>query len=129
MQTFGEEAQSRKQELKRKATRAELAFGEILKSLRIPYAFQKLVFTENRYFILDFVIHMTPKLVVEIDGDSHLGRAGYDATRTKLVLRTKVYNGFRVLRIRNEQVFTGEAAEIIAAEYPRQAQRWWKIAA
>ncbi len=47
----------------------------------------------------DFVVR-TPKLVVELDGDSHAGRERYDAHRTK-ILEAK---GYRVLRFSNADV-------------------------
>ena len=52
-------------------------------------------------FIGDFVARM-PKLVIELDGDSHGGREGYDANRTR-ILQAK---GYRVLRFSNADVMS-----------------------
>jgi very-short-patch-repair endonuclease len=52
-------------------------------------------------FIVDFAAN-NPKLVVELDGDSHAGQEGYDARRT-LVLEAE---GYQVIRFTNADVMT-----------------------
>jgi very-short-patch-repair endonuclease len=50
-------------------------------------------------FIADFYCHRS-RLAIELDGDSHEGRAEYDAERTAVFARL----GIRVLRIGNDDV-------------------------
>jgi len=50
-------------------------------------------------FIADFAC-LSPKLVIELDGEIHDGRWDLDAERAKLLRGL----GFRILRIRNEEV-------------------------
>ena len=52
-------------------------------------------------FIADFAAN-DPKLVIEIDGDSHAGREEYDAARTRF-LEAK---GYMVIRFTNHDVMT-----------------------
>lgn len=50
-------------------------------------------------FVVDFYCHEA-RLVIELDGDSHTGRATYDAERTTILERFEV----RILRIGNDDV-------------------------
>lgn len=50
-------------------------------------------------FIADFASN-DPKLVIEIDGDTHARREGYDAERTHLLKQ----QGYRVIRFSNSDV-------------------------
>ena len=50
-------------------------------------------------FVVDFFCHQN-KLVIELDGRSHDGRAAYDNARGQYLVR----EGFRVLRIDNDDV-------------------------
>jgi len=52
-------------------------------------------------FIADFAAN-NPKLVIEIDGDTHAMQARYDARRTALLEN----QGYRVLRFSNSDVMT-----------------------
>jgi very-short-patch-repair endonuclease len=67
------------------------------------------------HFIADFAAN-DPKLVVEIDGDSHAGREEYDSARTRF-LEAK---GYTVIRFTNSDVMTnlegvlGRLIEVIA---------------
>ena len=54
---------------------------------------------EQRRCIVDFAAN-DPKLVVELDGDTHAGREAYDAARTRF-LESK---GYRVVRYTNVEV-------------------------
>jgi very-short-patch-repair endonuclease len=109
----------RKNRLKKIPTAAELKFRELLKHYNIPHSFQKLVFTANRYYILDFASPMIPRTIFEIDGSAHDGREYYDKEREINVLKTKTYKNYSFLRLRNEQVFNGEAENVIRRRYPR----------
>jgi very-short-patch-repair endonuclease len=51
-------------------------------------------------FVVDFFCAMA-KLVIEVDGDSHVAQAGYDAARTQWLNEQKRY---RVLRFSNDEV-------------------------
>jgi very-short-patch-repair endonuclease len=50
-------------------------------------------------YIIDFYCHES-RLAIELDGDSHAGRASYDADRTAALNKA----GVRVLRIANDDV-------------------------
>ena len=52
-------------------------------------------------YIADFAAN-EPKLVVEIDGDTHAGNENYDARRTETLRR----EGYRVVRFTNDDVMT-----------------------
>lgn len=52
-------------------------------------------------YIVDFAAN-APKLVIELDGDSHAGNAGYDAARTQFLER----QGYTVIRFTNGEVMT-----------------------
>lgn len=52
-------------------------------------------------FIVDFAAN-DPKLVIEIDGDSHSAQAQYDAARTRFLEQ----HGYAVLRFTNADVMT-----------------------
>lgn len=120
-------AYQRKGALKSKPTAAEAMFRKLLLNLRISFQFQRLVFTEHRYFILDFVTYTKPKIIFELDGSAHDGREAYDAERTRLLGVTKQMERWKVVRIKNQQVFNGEAIEILRQYYPRNFRRWWPV--
>jgi very-short-patch-repair endonuclease len=50
-------------------------------------------------FVVDFYCHEA-RLAIELDGDSHAGRAAYDAQRTAALARS----GIRVARVANDDV-------------------------
>src|SRR5690242_799932 len=121
------QATERKRALKRKPTKAELAFRKLLQDMRINHQFQKLVFTARRYFIMDFVIKMGPNqphFIIEIDGEIHDRQRDYDALRTYLIQHTATYRSFTVMRLTNAQVFNGEALEFLKRHYPRSWHRY-----
>ena len=55
------------------------------------------------YYIVDFYC-FAKKLVIEVDGGSHIGREAYDARRTDFLESL----GCTVIRFTNEQVFENE---------------------
>lgn len=114
-------ADKRKKNLRKYPTPAEIEFGRILKSYKIPYRFQKLVYTPHHFYILDFVITMKPRTILEIDGNSHYGRDLYDKEREEDILSTRTYrrSKWSFLRIRNEQVFNGEAEKMLRQRFSR----------
>jgi very-short-patch-repair endonuclease len=121
IQRMGKVPFERKSRLKKIPTAAELKFRELLKHYNIPHAFQKLVFTPDRYYILDFTSQMHPRTIFEIDGLVHDGREAEDREREQNVLKTRTYKRFSFVRIRNIQVFNGEAENVIRNRYPRRA--------
>lgn len=125
MQRMAPVAFERKGLLKTNPTPAEAKFRQLLLDLRISFQFQRLVFTERRYFILDFVTYTKPKIIFELDGSVHDGREAYDAERTRLIGLTESMRKWKVVRIKNEQVYNGQAVEILRGLYPRQFKRWW----
>ena len=65
----------------------------------VKFRRQKVVQDETRKAIVDFAAN-EPKLVIEVDGDTHAERATQDATRTRF-LETQ---GYMVLRFTNADV-------------------------
>ena len=53
-------------------------------------------------YIADFACRIPKMLVVEVDGDTHVERAGYDERRTAELER----RGYRVMRFTNSDVMT-----------------------
>jgi very-short-patch-repair endonuclease len=99
-------------------TDAERALWEILRSRQVldlkfrrPHPFGD--------YILDFVC-LEKKLVIEVDGGQHAGRAKEDALRTENLSRA----GFRVLRFWNHEVLqeiegvTGRICGALEEEQP-----------
>lgn len=76
-------------------TFSESKFRKRLSTTGLKFEFQSVL----GVYIADFVIP-SKMLVIEIDGDTHNERQEYDERRTK---KLKSF-GFRVLRIRNEEV-------------------------
>jgi very-short-patch-repair endonuclease len=79
------------------ATKAELKFKEFLDRYKFNYAFQKKLRAGSRLYIIDFVIPMNPKLVIEIDGPTHIGREAEDEERTRRILAQKKYAGYQLI--------------------------------
>jgi very-short-patch-repair endonuclease len=65
----------------------------------VKFRRQKVIQDEQHRYIADFAAN-DPKLVVELDGDTHAGRETYDAERTRF-LEGK---GYRVVRFTNVDV-------------------------
>ena len=65
----------------------------------VKFRRQKVIQDEHNRYIVDFAAN-DPKLVVELDGDTHAGRETYDAERTRFLER----KGYRVLRFSNLEV-------------------------
>ena len=65
----------------------------------VKFRRQKVIQDEQHRYIVDFAAN-DPKLVVELDGDTHAGREAYDGARTKF-LESK---GYRVIRYTNVDV-------------------------
>jgi very-short-patch-repair endonuclease len=65
----------------------------------VKFRRQKVIQDEQHRYIVDFAAN-DPKLVIELDGDSHAASDSYDAARTKF-LESK---GYHVLRYANDDV-------------------------
>ena len=95
----GPMVQKRARELRAGMTRAEVLLWQKLRGDQmLGLRFRRQEPIGN--FIADFFC-AAARLVVELDGDSHDGRADYDATRDEILAA----EGYRTLRFRNEDVF------------------------
>ena len=65
----------------------------------VKFRRQKVIQDEQHRYIVDFAAN-DPKLVVELDGDTHAGREAYDVTRTRFLDG----KGYRVVRYTNVEV-------------------------
>ncbi len=65
----------------------------------VKFRRQKVIQDEQHRYIVDFAAN-DPKLVIELDGDSHAASGAYDASRTRF-LEGK---GYKVLRYSNQEV-------------------------
>ncbi|MCV0381993.1 MAG: DUF559 domain-containing protein [Erythrobacter sp.] len=65
----------------------------------IKFRRQKVIQDADHRYIVDFAAN-DPKLVIEVDGDTHQGRELYDARRSEF-LRER---GYRVIRFSNSDV-------------------------
>lgn len=79
-------------------TNAELAFKALLKLANIKYEFQKIIFYNNSFYIVDFYIP-DKNVVIEIDGNHH--DIVKDKVRTENLLREGIS---RVHRFKNATV-------------------------
>jgi very-short-patch-repair endonuclease len=81
----------------------------------VKFRRQKVIQDEHHSYIVDFAAN-DPKLVIEVDGDTHAERGSYDAARTRF-LESK---GYSVVRFANADVITNmdgvllTIAEVIA---------------
>ena len=88
----------RARELRKNATKAELALWDQLRDRQLAgvrFNFQRPIGS----YICDFVAR-TPKLVIEVDGGQHSEAADYDLARTRFLIA----RGYRVIRFWNNDV-------------------------
>jgi len=96
------ELTTRAREMRQKMTEPETRLWLQLRAKRfesVKFRRQKVIQDDNIRCIVDFATN-DPKLVVELDGDTHSGREGYDAVRTRF-LESK---GYTVVRYTNLEV-------------------------
>jgi len=117
--TYKEEARCRVQELRKNATWAEKKFIALLRKHKIPYRFQKLVYTPTTFYILDFLTLTNPPFILEIDGTSHIGKRVSDWERTMDILNLDEYKKHRLIRIKNEDVYNGKAEKTLKILLPK----------
>jgi very-short-patch-repair endonuclease len=96
--------------LRREATVAERRLWEELRARRLEgHKFVRQA--PIGPFIADFLCREA-KLVVEVDGPNHEGAEAYDARRTAFLVR----EGYRIVRIRNDEVTDGMAGALAAIQ-------------
>lgn len=90
-------------QLKKNATRHELKICAMLDRLELPYKFQKGFVAKGVMYIADFYLSKPWKMVIEIDGASHLSKAQQriDGMRDRYFIETR---RLRVLRMTNKEV-------------------------
>lgn len=85
-----------------KQTKSEKLFGQYLKELQIPFNFQKIFYTENSFYIVDFYLPQH-NYVIEIDGKYHNDKEQRKADQRRTdVLKDKGIT--RVIRYKNSVV-------------------------
>ena len=96
------ELTKRAREMRTEMTEPETRLWLELRAKRfecVKFRRQKVIQDDDHRYIVDFASN-EPKLVVEVDGDTHCKREGYDAERTQF-LESK---GYRVVRYCNLEV-------------------------
>jgi len=107
----------RRSELLARRTAAEIAFADRLRSAGVRFIEQKGFFAGDYYCICDFYIPRPARTVVEIDGGYHSDPKQAARDRRKdAYLRSR---GFKVVRVRNEQVSDFDLTPLLK----RQASR------
>lgn len=104
-------------ENKAKATKAEWIFFTFLCSQKIKFRFQKLFMGGRKFYIADFYLPKE-KVIIEIDGDSHIGKEEYDKERDNFFINVKRIG---IIHFKNEQIFSGEAMRVFIKEFPKNA--------
>jgi very-short-patch-repair endonuclease len=99
--------QSRAHQLRLTATWSEAILWQAIRAGKLGTPFRRQVVLAGHY-IADFVAPAR-RLVVEVDGGSHRGRAAADARRDRKIERL----GYRVLRLESELV-VGNLGEAVA---------------
>ena len=97
---------ARAHEMRRSPTPSEARLWSALRGKRLGVAFRRQVPIGRRY-IGDFVAPAA-KLVVEVDGGYHAGRAKQDARRDEVLRRL----GYRVVHVTREEVHADLAAVV-----------------
>ena len=116
------EIQSRARELRKEMTPAEKKLWQVLRGNQLDGLYFRRQHAVGSY-IVDFVC-VQEKLVIEVDGGSHLEQEEYDQERTRWLQEEKDY---RVIRFTNDDVFRNinEVVEAIrdAVRNPHLASR------
>ncbi len=92
-------------------TPSELHIMGLLKELGERYVFEKGVFTNRTFFLVDFYLPKPRKLCLEIDGGYHKLQLHYDTVRDNFLRNERK---MEVLRITNEVADTLSANELLA---------------
>lgn len=99
-----ERAESFRNDLIKKQTQSEKLFKAYLKSLKIPYFFQKIFYTQHSFRIVDFYLP-TCNIVIEIDGKYHNDNKVKDFVRT---IQLEELGVLQVYRFTNDEVLNSE---------------------
>jgi very-short-patch-repair endonuclease len=109
----------RKAELTARATRAELQVMAALDGAGIRYTFQKGTLCKwTSVRIVDFWIKSPYKLMLEIDGTSHIGREEQDRAREAAIRRRWKIRQPPLIRVTNKWVF--EQGDNLGSELKRR---------
>jgi very-short-patch-repair endonuclease len=101
----------RAREMRKEMTEPELRLWLQLRAKRfasIKFRRQKVIQDDQHRYIADFAANL-PKLVIELDGNTHSGRETYDARRTEFLES----RGYRMLRFLNSDVMTNMEGVLI----------------
>lgn len=90
-------------ENRKNPTKAEAKLKSLLLSWKIRFRSQR----QFDYFIVDFLIPHK-RLVIEVDGEYHLGRQEYDRRRERHLENL----GLNVIRVSNQEVLAGKCEEL-----------------
>ena len=96
------ELTKRAREMRTEMTEPEMRLWLQLRARRfgnVKFRRQKVIQDDQKRYIVDFAAN-DPKMVIELDGDTHAGNRAYDAARTRF-LESK---GYRVVRYTNLEV-------------------------
>jgi very-short-patch-repair endonuclease len=93
------ETRERAKQLRTDLSSPERALWSVLRANRLGVKFQRQVVLAP--YIADFAAR-SERLVIELDGDTHVGREAYDAARTAALEA----RGYRVVRFTNSEVMT-----------------------
>lgn len=90
------------------ATPSEVSFKATLTRLKIPFQFQKIIFTYDNFFIADFVVENAKgkKYLIELDGAVHFNSKAKKKDRSRSIKIRK--SGYGVLRFKNSDVMNAE---------------------
>ena len=100
----------RARRMRHECTQTEWRLWQVLRCKRLGVSFRRQVVLQG--YIVDFYASLA-RLIVEVDGDWHAGRARKDAQRDRRLAAA----GYRVVRVSAEEVLTdlaGVAARIHA---------------
>jgi very-short-patch-repair endonuclease len=84
--------------MRKTMTKAELLIWDQIKSDKLGIKFRRQYIIEN--YIADFA-NLSHKIIIEIDGDSHINSLEYDNHRTDIL---KIY-GFNIIRFNNDEIY------------------------
>jgi very-short-patch-repair endonuclease len=108
---------ARARQLRREASFPERLLWSILRNRRLGGLKWRRQAPIGRY-VVDYV-SFTRRLIVELDGESHVGQAVVDAVRTRFLEA----QGFRVVRVTNDDLL--QSPEAVAQYIARQAGLDW----
>lgn len=99
-----ERAEAFREDLIKKQTQSEKLFKAYLKSLNVPYFFQKIFYMKHSFRIVDFYLP-TCNVIIEIDGKYHENNKIKDFIRTVELENAGVV---QIYRFTNEEVLNSE---------------------